>query len=39
MEITIDLENVPYVCEQLIAERDYMANGICNEWWIPLEEW
>lgn len=41
MHITIEVEDVPYVYEQMLAhELGYVnPNGICNAPWIPLEEW
>lgn len=41
MEIVIDIEDVPFVFEQMRAhELGYIdPNGICNAIWIPLEEW
>lgn len=38
MTITIELEELPFVLEQLNADRLYFGNGICD-WWIPIEKW
>ncbi len=42
MLITIEIEEIPYVLEQLIATEnglDGEANGVCNATWIPVELW
>jgi hypothetical protein len=41
MEIIIAVDEIPYVCEQLIADKLGLVepNGICNKTWIPIEEW
>ena len=36
--ITINIEDVPFILEQMLAEQNYMGNGI-GPMWIPVERW